>query len=314
MKKLRIGTRGSKLALWQAEHVRARLLQESGIESELVVIKTAGDQFASAAVPDLGGKGIFIKEIEEAILDGRVDFAVHSMKDVPTDFCDVCKVAVVFEREDPRDCLIARGSETLAKLPRGARIGTGSVRRASQLRSFRPDFEVVALRGNVDTRLRKLDTGEFDAIVLAKAGVERLGLSSRITEVLSAEVMLPAPGQGALGIEFMDADGDLYTPFLDKFAHQPTVRSVVCERALQDELQGGCTIPLGAWARVEDGLIRLDACVLSPNGAESLRRSVAAHCATQAEARSLGQRLARELLDAGADRLLRLAGRSVSGA
>lgn len=313
MKPLRIGTRGSKLALWQAEYVRGRLMQELGIESELVVIKTTGDQFSAASIPDVGGKGIFIKEIEDAILDGRVDFAVHSMKDVPTDFCDVCRVYVVFEREDPRDCLISRGGETLAKLRRGARIGTSSVRRASQLRNFRPDFEVVGLRGNVDTRLRKLDAGEYDAIVVAKAGIGRLSLTSRIAETLSSDVMLPAPGQGALGIEYFEADRDLYTPFLDKFEHQATVLAVTCERALQDELQGGCTVPLGAWARMENGTMKLDACVLSPDGAESLRRTTATNCQTSAEAQSLGRGLARELLDAGADRLLRWAGRSSGG-
>jgi len=313
LKPLRIGTRGSKLALWQAEYVRGRLMQELGIESELVVIKTTGDQFSAASIPDVGGKGIFIKEIEDAILDGRVDFAVHSMKDVPTDFCDVCRVYVVFEREDPRDCLISRGGETLAKLRRGARIGTSSVRRASQLRNFRPDFEVVGLRGNVDTRLRKLDAGEYDAIVVAKAGIGRLSLTSRIAETLSSDVMLPAPGQGALGIEYFEADRDLYTPFLDKFEHQATVLAVTCERALQDELQGGCTVPLGAWARMENGTMKLDACVLSPDGAESLRRTTATNCQTSAEAQSLGRGLARELLDAGADRLLRWAGRSSGG-
>ncbi|HEV2421131.1 MAG TPA: hydroxymethylbilane synthase [Candidatus Acidoferrales bacterium] len=313
MKPLRIGTRGSKLALWQAEYVRARLKQELGIESELVVIQTTGDQFSGASIPDAGGKGIFIKEIEDAILDGRVDFAVHSMKDVPTDFCDGCRISIVFEREDPRDCLISHNGETLARLRRSARIGTSSVRRASQLRSFRADLEVVALRGNVDTRLRKLDAGEYDAIVLAKAGIERLGLSSRVAETLSPEVMLPAPGQGALGIEFFEAGRDLYTSFLDRFDHRPTVLAVLCERALQDELQGGCTVPLGAWARVENGAMKLEACVLSPDGTESLRRAAATNCQTSAQAQALGRGLARELLDAGADRLLRLTGRSAGG-
>lgn len=313
MKPLRIGTRGSRLALWQAEYVRTRL-KELGIESELVVIKTTGDQFSAASIPDLGGKGIFIKEIEDAILDGRVDLAVHSMKDVPADFCDVCKISIVFERDDPRDCLISRNGDILSKLPRGARIGTSSVRRASQLRKFRPDFNIVGLRGNVDTRLRKLDAGEYDAVVVAKAGIERLGFSSRITETVSSDVMIPAPGQGALGIEFFEADQDLYNSFLEKFEHPASVRAVLCERALQDELQGGCTVPLGAWARVENGTMKLNACVLSPDGTESLRRTASADCHTSAEAQALGRRLAHELLDAGADRLLRLTGRNVGGA
>ena len=310
--KLRIGTRGSKLALWQAEHVRERLMRECGVESELVIIKTAGDQFASAAIPDVGGKGIFIKEIEDALLAGRVDLAVHSMKDVPTDFCDVCRIAIVFEREDPRDCLISRSGETLKNLPQRARVGTSSLRRGAQLRRFRGDFEICNLRGNVDTRLRKLDAEEYDAIVLAKAGIERLGLSSRITEILQPDIMIPAPGQGALGIEFVDADGDLY-PFLDKVCHQPTVWSVECERALQDELQGGCSVPLGAWARREGNSMKIDACLLSPDGGESLLRTGSAVCQSAVDARSLGKRVAREMIDAGAERLLRLAGRSVGG-
>ncbi len=310
--KLRIGTRGSKLALWQAEHVRERLLRECGVESELVIIKTAGDQFASAAIPDVGGKGIFIKEIEEALLAGRVDLAVHSMKDVPTEFCDVCRVAVVFEREDPRDCLISREGRTLENLRKGARVGTSSLRRGAQLRKFRPDLEICSIRGNVDTRLRKLDAGEYDAIVLAKAGIERLGLSSRINDVLPPEIMIPAPGQGALGIEFVDADEDLY-PFLEKMMHQPTIWSVECERALQDELQGGCSVPLGASAQLEGDSLKIEACVLSPDGSESLRRSATARCRNVMDARSLGKRVASELLNAGADRLLRLAGRTVGG-
>jgi hydroxymethylbilane synthase len=310
VKPLRIGTRGSKLALWQAEHVRAKLLQEAGIESEFVIIKTAGDRFASSGIPEIGGKGVFIKEIEDDLLSGQIDIAVHSMKDVPTDFCDACRISIVFAREDARDCLISREGETLAKLRPGARVGTSSVRRASQLRNFRSDLEVAPLRGNVDTRLRKLDAGEYDAIVVAKAGIERLGLSPRITETLAHEVMLPAPGQGALGIEYCETAEDLYVPFLKELEDWATVHSVRCERALQDELQGGCTIPLGAWARIEEGQMKLDARVLNPEGTESIHRQATG---SPQDAEEIGRRLARELLDAGADRLLRLAGRSVSG-
>lgn len=312
MRLLRIGTRGSKLALWQTEYVRARLRSEAKVESELVVIKTTGDQF-SAAIPEIGGKGIFIKEIEEGILAGRVDFAVHSMKDVPTDFPDDCKISVVFEREDPRDCLLSRDGKSLAKLRGSARVGTSSIRRASQLRHFRSDLDVVSLRGNVDTRLRKLGAGEYDAIVVAKAGIDRLELSSRITEVLPPEVMLPAPGQGALGIEFLEANEDLYRPFLNPLEDEPTVRSVMCERALQHALQGGCTIPLGALARMENGGLTVEACVLSPDGGDSIRRSLSEPCRAREEAQSLGRRLASELLDAGAGRLLRLARGSTVG-
>ncbi|HEV2288570.1 MAG TPA: hydroxymethylbilane synthase [Candidatus Acidoferrales bacterium] len=310
MKPLRIGTRGSKLALWQAEHVRAKLREETDVESEIVVIKTAGDRFASSGISEIGAKGVFIKEIEEALLSGQIDIAVHSMKDVPTDFCSACRISIGFAREDSRDCLISRKGETLAKLRPGARVGTSSVRRASQLRAFRPDLEIVPLRGNVDTRLRKLDAAEYDAVVVAKAGIERLGLSPRITEILAHEIMLPAPGQGALGIEFCADQENLYKPFLEKLEDWPTVCSVRCERALQDELQGGCTIPLGAWARIENSQMKLDARVLNVEGTESIHRQAVG---SPEASEHIGRDLARRLLDAGADRLLRIAGRIAGG-
>ena len=199
MKPLRIGTRGSALALWQANHFRDALQGTCGIAAEIVVIKTSGDQFASAPPDQIGVKGIFTKELEDALLDGRADLAVHSMKDVPTELSDRFRVEVVFKREDPRDALVSHRGETLAKLPRGARIGTSSLRRASQLRMFRPDFQISELRGNVDTRLRKLSSGEYDAIVLAKAGIDRLGLSARITEVIPPEIVVPGSRPGRAG-------------------------------------------------------------------------------------------------------------------
>ncbi len=311
MKPLRIGTRGSALALWQANHFRDTLQSSCGLAAEIVVIKTSGDQFASAPPDQIGVKGIFTKELEDALLDGRADLAVHSMKDVPTEISDVCRVAVVFKREDPRDALVSHRGETLAKLPRGARIGTSSLRRASQLRLFRPDFQIAELRGNVDTRLRKLSSGEYDAIVLAKAGIDRLGLSSHITEVISPEIVVPAVGQGALGVEFFAPREDEFS-FLDKLVDKDTMRAVKAERALLAELQGGCRLPLGAWARFDEGgTMILDACVLSSDGTESLRRRGEKKCASASEAGSLGRSVAEELLAAGADRLLRLAGRSV---
>ncbi|MGA8409163.1 MAG: hydroxymethylbilane synthase, partial [Candidatus Acidiferrales bacterium] len=261
--------------------------------------------------PDqIGVKGIFTKELEDALLDGRTDLAVHSMKDVPTELSDDFRVAVVFKREDPRDALISHRGETLAKLARGARIGTSSLRRASQLRLFRPDFRIAELRGNVDTRLRKVASGEYDAIVLAKAGIDRLGLSERITEVIPPEIVVPAVGQGALGVEyFAPRQGDF--SFLEKLIDRDTMLAVHAERALLAELQGGCRLPLGAWARLENDTMILDACVLSADGAESLRRRGEKKCASVADAESLGRAVAEELLAAGADRLLRLAGRSV---
>lgn len=310
MKPLRIGTRGSTLALWQANHFREALESSCGIAAEIVVIKTSGDQFATAPPDQIGVKGIFTKELEDALLDGRADLAVHSMKDVPTELSDVCRVAIVFKREDPRDALVSQRGETLAKLRGGARIGTSSLRRSSQLRVHRSDFQIAELRGNVDTRLRKVASGEYDAIVLAKAGIDRLGLSSRITEILSPDIVVPAVGQGALGVEFFAPREDEFR-FVDKLVDQDTMRAVKAERALLAELQGGCRLPLGAWARFEGETMILDACVLSADGAESIRRRGEKKCASASDAESLGRAVAGELLAAGADRLLRLAGRSV---
>lgn len=309
MKRLRIGSRGSKLALWQAEHIRDRLARERGADAEIIVIKTSGDNFQSAPVAEIGGKGIFIKEIEDALLDGRVDIAVHSMKDVPTETPRGLCFPAITKREDPRDCLVSRRGETLDNLPHGARIGTSSLRRQSQLRHFRHDLQVIELRGNVDTRLRKLAAGEFDAIVVAKAGLDRLGFSDKITEVIAQEIILSAVGQGALAIETLERDESLretVAPFDDG----ETRAAVTAERALLAELEGGCQVPLGAWGRIENDALRLGARVLAADGSECIERSAAG---PPVNADEIGRRLARELLDAGADRLLRLAGRSVRG-
>lgn len=317
MKLLRIGSRGSKLALWQAEHIRERLLRECKIDAEIVVIKTSGDNFQAAAVAELsgevGGKGIFIKEIEDALLDGRIDLAVHSMKDVPTETPRGLCFPAVTKREDPRDCLVSRQGESLANLPHGALVGTCSLRRQSQLRHYRPDLRVADLRGNVDTRIRKLEAGEFEAILVAKAGLDRLGLSAKITEVIPPDVILPAVGQGALVIESRESEAALRET-LTSFDDEETRAAITAERALLAELEGGCQVPLGAWARQENGSLRLDAAVLSADGRECIRRGAAAQCRNRTDGEALARRLARELIDAGADRLLRLAGRSVSGA
>ena len=231
------------------------------------MIKTSGDQIVSdARATNRRDQGFFTKELEDALLDGRADLAVHSMKDVPTEFSDGCRIATVFQREDPRDALVSSRGETLAQLPQGARIGTSSLAaRSRSCVAFRPDFQIAELRGNVDTRLRKVAAGEFDAIVLAKAGIDRLGLSSRITEMLSPEVMLPAVGQGALGVESCEPRRDEFK-VLDLLMDQDTMRAVKAERALLAEVQGGCRLPLGAWARIENGAMVLDACVLSDDG------------------------------------------------
>jgi hydroxymethylbilane synthase len=314
VKPLRIGTRGSALALWQANHVREALDKSCGLASGVVVIKTSGDQFAAAPIEQIGVIGVFTKELEGALVDGRADLAVHSMKDVPTEFSDLCRVATPFKREDPRDALVSYRGETLERLPRGARIGTSSLRRASQLKQFRPDFQIAEIRGNVDTRLRKLSEGAFDAIVLAKAGIVRLGYASRITEVLSPEIVLPAVGQGALAIEFLKSREDEFCAIERLLTDQDTMLAVKAERAVLAELQGGCRLPLGAWARIEAGEMILAACVLSTDGSESIRRCRKKICATGSDAESLGREVAMELLGAGADRLLQLAGRSVGQA
>jgi len=309
LRRLRIGSRGSKLALWQAEYIRARLLNDCRMESEIVIIKTSGDHFQSAPVAAIGGKGIFIKEIEDALLDRRVDIAVHSMKDVPTATPSSLCFPAVTKRQDPRDCLVSRGAETLGKLPQGARVGTSSLRRQSQLRYFRNDLQVEEMRGNVDTRLRKLEAGEFDAIVVAKAGLDRLALSDKIAEVIAPEIILSAVGQGALAIEARESDESLRET-LASFDDSETRAGVTAERALLAELEGGCQVPLGAWGRIEDGALRLDARVLAADGSECIARHASGSAANAGE---LGRRLGRELLDGGADRLLRLAGRSVGG-
>lgn len=313
MIRLRIGTRGSALALWQANHVREALEKSCSVQSEIVVIKTSGDQFAAAPVEQIGVIGVFTKELEDALLDGRADLAVHSMKDVPTEFSSACEIATVFQREDPRDALVSFRGERLENLPRGARIGTSSLRRASQLKQFRPDFQIIEIRGNVDTRLRKLSEGEYDAIVLAKAGIVRLGHASRITEVLSPEVVLPAVGQGALGVEFPKARKN-ESRCIERLTDRDTMLAVTAERALLAEVQGGCRLPLGAWARMEAGEMILDACVLSTDGSESIRRRGRKSCVANSDAEALGREVASQLLGAGADRLLQLAGRSVGQA
>ena len=314
MKPLRIGTRGSALALWQANFVAESLRRLHGVEVELIRIRTSGDRMQAAPVAQVNaqmssesGKGIFIKELEEALLGGAIDLAVHSMKDVPTETPDGLEFAAITRREDSRDCLISRSGRALKYLPAGARIGTSSLRRQAQVRHQRSDLEVVELRGNVDTRLKKLDAGEFDAVILAVAGVNRLGLASRITQMLDPEIMLPAVGQGALGIEVRVHDpqaAQLVAP-LD---HPETRSCVTAERALLRELQGGCQVPLGALARLEGDQLHLEAAVFSADGREFVRRALHS---LRAEARAAGERLAQVLIEAGADRILRLAGRTV---
>src|ERR1700731_212754 len=262
MKHLRIGTRGSILAKWQAEFVRKQIFQATGIEGEIVIIKTTGDKLQQSALSQIGGKGIFIKELEDALLDESIDIAVHSVKNIPTEvFPEIC-FPPICRREDVRDCLVSGNGATLASLRQGARVGTGSLRRQAQLRHARPDLDVRDLRGNVDPRLRKVESGEYDAVMLAKAGLDRLGWTHRISETLSPEVCMPAVGQGALGIECRASDAET-SDALEKLNDAETRAAIVAERTLLSALQGGCQVPLGAWARMERDELVLDACVCS---------------------------------------------------
>jgi hydroxymethylbilane synthase len=319
VKPLRIGTRGSPLALWQANHIAERLAQLHGVGAEIVRIRTSGDHLQSASLAqtsvaqmneqigaESGMKGIFIKELEEALLGDTIDLAVHSMKDVPTEIPRGLAFPAITRREDPRDCLISRSGRALKGLPQGAVVGTSSLRRQAQLRHHRPDLRPADLRGNVDTRLKKLDAGEFDAIVLAMAGVNRLGAAARVSQVLNADVMLPAVGQGALGIETRDADAAT-SKLVATLDDAETRACVTAERALLQELQGGCQIPLGAWARLVGGELHLEAGVFSADGTECVRREARG---TTADPVGAGKRLGRTMIEAGADRILRLAGRS----
>jgi hydroxymethylbilane synthase len=295
---LRIGTRGSPLARWQAEHVAGRL-QELGVATELVFIATQGD-VRTGPLGQIGGVGLFTKEIQRALLAREIDVAVHSLKDLPTDRVEGLMLGAVPERESPGDVLVARASPDFASLPAGSRIGTGSLRRRTQLLHARPDLEVLDIRGNVDTRLRKLEEGEFDAIVLAEAGLSRLGLSNRITQVLPKELILPAVGQGALGIEIR-SDDERAQQAVAPLDHPITHAAVVAERSLLAELRGGCLAPVGAWCRMEGSELRLDGVVLSADGRVKIE---AGATSSLVEAAGLGLRVARRLREQGSDELI----------
>jgi hydroxymethylbilane synthase len=300
VKAIRIGTRGSMLAKWQAEFVRKKILEATGIDAEIVVIKTTGDKLQQAPFSQIGGQGVFIKELEEALLDEQVDLAVHSVKDVPTEVPSRLCFPVICRRDDTRDCLVAAKNETLAALREGARVGTSSLRRQAQVRHVRPDLDVRELRGNVDTRLRKVESGEYDAILLAKAGLDRLGWSNRISEVLSPDVCMPAVGQGALGVQARLKDNDI-ADALAPLDDYETRQSIVAERALLAALEGGCQVPLGAWARFERGELTIDAVVCSPDGAQHIWQRATA---PPDQARELGARIAQMLIEAGAREIL----------
>jgi hydroxymethylbilane synthase len=306
-RKIVIGTRGSKLALWQAGHIQSELQRRHpGITIEINKIKTTGDKILDVPLAQVGGKGLFVKEIEEALLQREADIAVHSMKDVPTEFPDGLHLAVICEREDPRDALISRVrnaqflTRTFNDLPRGAKIGTSSLRRSCQLLSVRPDLNIEQLRGNLDTRLRKLDEGQYDAIILAAAGVKRLGLHNRLTEILPFALSLPAIGQGAIGIECRRDDAIINT-LIGPLNHEETSICVKAERAFLKKLEGGCQVPIAAHARLVNGKILMDGLVGSIAG----DRIIKGHSEGDPEdAESLGTRLAEDVLGRGAKEIL----------
>jgi len=297
MARLRIGSRGSQLALWQAHHI-STLLRERGHEVELEIIKTTGDKITDVALAKVGTKGMFTKEIEEALAEERIDLAVHSLKDLPTELSPGFEIAAVTTRENPRDVFCSSKYKSIEELPRGALVGTSSLRRQAQLKAVRPDLEIHPLRGNVDTRLRKLEAGEYDAIILAAAGLIRLGKTQLVKQVIPAEVMCPAAGQGALAIEIRAGDSVTrqHLAFLDD-ANART--ATTCERALLNKLGGGCQVPIGAFAEVRNGRLHLDAIVADPDGSKVLRESRDGSDPVQ-----LGESVGETLLQRGGDAIL----------
>jgi hydroxymethylbilane synthase len=302
IRELVIGTRGSKLALWQAEWVHARLRElEPGLSVSLKRIKTTGDKILDTPLATIGGKGLFIKEIEDALLRGEIDLAVHSMKDVPTHVPEGLEILAIPERDDPRDVLISRGGIAFDRLGAGSRIGTSSLRRQAQLLHIRPDLRIQMLRGNVDTRLRKLEAGEFEGVILAAAGIQRLGWTDRVTEYLSSDVCLPAIGQGALALEGRASD-TFVRDVVARLDHRPTRLAVTAERALLERLEGGCQVPIAAHATISGETLKMTALVASVNGRRLIRDSIQGLAQT---AHRLGIELAERLLAQGGDEILR---------
>ena len=303
MKKVTIATRGSQLALWQADHIKSRLMaQYEGLEVELLILKTKGDIILDVPLAKVGGKGLFVKEIEEALLAGTADLAVHSMKDVPMVLPEGLTLGAVPEREVCTDLFLSEKYAALEELPRGAKLGTSSLRRQSQALALRPDLEVAMLRGNVETRLRKMKEGQYDAIILARAGVKRLGLGASLQQDLTPPSFLPAVGQGALGIEIREDRPEMreLVAFLDDM---PTRLCVTAERAFLRRLDGGCQVPIAAHAVLEGEGLRLEALVADPLGKAVFRDAVRC-AATLEEADAAGRKLAEKLLADGADKIL----------
>ena len=303
--KIKVGTRGSKLALAQTNSAVASLKKAAPeIETEIFVIRTSGDIMQDVSLTQIGGQGIFVKEIEEALLAGSIDLAVHSMKDVPGEIPEDLVFAAILPREDARDVLVTRGKVKFESLPKGAKIGTGSQRRGAQLKSFMPDLEIVPLRGNIDTRLKKIESENLTGVVLAAAGVKRLGYGEVVTQFLPAEIMLPAVGQGALGLQVRKSDAEL-AGFCARLNHDVTEAEVTAERAYLRALGGGCRLPIAAYGLMEGKRLTLEGLLAAPNGGEVLRDKV---WGEPGEAEAMGRRLAEMILEKGGQRLLDLMG------
>jgi len=302
LEKLIIGSRGSGLALWQANWIKSQLEElHSGLQVDITIIKTSGDKIHDVPLTKIGGKGLFVKEIEEALLRRDVDIAVHSMKDVPMKLPYELEISVVTERENPFDALISKDNIQLDDLPKNAKIGTGSLRRSSQLLKYRPDLKIVPLRGNIDTRIKKLDSEGLDAIILAAAGLRRMGWADKITQVIPAEIILPAMGQGTVGIETRQHDPNVFEAIM-ALDHEETHLALDAERAFVDVLEGGCQVPIGAYATLDEKTITLSGLVASLDGKTIYQASKQRPLA---EAKQLGQELGKEILAMGADKILK---------
>ncbi|MGS0536927.1 hydroxymethylbilane synthase [Pseudoalteromonas sp. SaAl2] len=298
---VRIATRKSALALWQAEFVKAQLEHfHHDIQVELVPMSTQGDIILDTPLAKIGGKGLFVKELEQAMLDGRADIAVHSMKDVPVEFPEGLALHTICQREDPRDAFVSNNHANIDQLPQGAIVGTSSLRRQCQIRALRPDLVIRDLRGNVNTRLAKLDDGQYDAIILAAAGLIRLEMHDRIRAFIEPEVSLPANGQGAVGIECR-VDDEVTKALLAPLEHNETRVRVNAERAMNRRLEGGCQVPIGAYALVDGDQVHLRGLVGAVDGSEILRAEISGRAA---DAQTLGTQLAEQLLEMGADKIL----------
>ena len=298
---IRIATRKSPLALWQAEHVQAALMaSHPGLQVEILGMTTRGDKILDTPLAKIGGKGLFVKELEVAMLEGSADIAVHSMKDVPVEFPEGLQLAVILEREDPRDAFVSNHYDSIEALPQGAKLGTASLRRQCQISAYRPDLQILPLRGNVNTRLSKLDSGEYDAIILAAAGLKRLGFDERIRVALSAQQSLPAIGQGAIGIECRSDDERVHA-LLQPLHHERTAICVAAERAMNERLNGGCQVPIAGYATLDGDRLSMSGLVGEPDGSRMLHAQISGDAK---DAVAIGARIAESLLEQGADEIL----------